>query len=169
MTCRCVLGATFWQAGRPWIIAWVSKWGRCTSLISQRPPHPCGGTLPVFVPSYVLPSVRPSVRPRPVSVTQRIAFFVLRNASRSLVAVSSYLANAEEIPYIFRVVGDRRQNFASSRWKNKWGNRDDLLRLIRSASMRKSNNTMTFIRSCFLPSRSRLRPGPPARGRAAAG
>ena len=71
---------------------WVPECGRCTSLISPRPPpHPWGGTLPLFDPPYA--------RPSPVSVTQRIAFSALRNASRPLVLVPS-LPNAQRLFFL---------------------------------------------------------------------
>ena len=78
------------------------------------------------------PAPRPPARPSLRSVSPDESLFLsLPYRARSLVPVFSYLANAEEIPYIFRVVRDRRQNLASSIWKNKWGHGDDLLRLIR--------------------------------------
>ena len=63
-----------WQDNRAWIIAWVSKRGRCTSLISRRPsvrrPRPCGGTLPLFDrdrPRRARPHDRPSGQCHPTN------------------------------------------------------------------------------------------------------
>lgn len=135
------------------------------------PPHPWGGTLPLFDPPYA--------RPSPVSVTQRIAFSALRNASRPLVLVPS-LPNAQRSVSSFlprKRGGDSVHIPRCPRSSPKprveslekqMGKRTRFIAAYstHSASMRESNNTMTFIRSCFLPSLPPflLPPVPPARG-----
>ena len=143
-----------WQDNRAWIIAWVSKRGRCTSLISRRPsasasvarvhvvePCPCSTATARAAPA------RTTVPP--VSVTRRIAFSVLA-VSRSFARSRLFLprkrgGDSVHIPrcpqsspkprveYLEKQMGTRRRFTAAY-----------------PASMRKSNNIMTFIRSCFL-------------------
>ena len=141
-----------WQDNRAWIIAWVSKRGRCTSLISRRPsasvarvhvvePCPCSTATARTAPA------RTTVPP--VSVTRRIAFSVLA-VSRSFARSRLFLprkrgGDSVHIPrcprsspkprveYLEKQMGTRRRFTAAY-----------------PASMRKSNNIMTFIRSCFL-------------------
>ena len=138
------------QDNRPWIIAWVSKRGRCTSLISRRPsiarlhvvePCPCSTATARAGPA------RTTVPP--VSVTRRIAFSALA-VSRSFAHSRLFLprkrgGDSVHIPRCSRSSPKPRVESL----EKQMGTRRRFTAAY-SASMRKSNNTMTFIRSCFL-------------------